>query len=148
MIKFPQLMKVTFSPTVKWSASSFSINTLLLYHTGFIPTSAFCQHTWHHYSAAVPHRLHPNISVLSTHMASSLCCCTTQASSQHQRSVNTHGIITLLLYHTGFIPTSAFCQHTWHHHDSSNHGNYIYSFQRPEPWPQAQYFFFLSDMHH
>lgn len=41
--KFPQLMKVTFSPAVKWSASSFSIHTLLPYQTGFIPISAFCQ---------------------------------------------------------------------------------------------------------
>lgn len=41
MMMFPQLIKVTVSPSVKVSASAPSIKTFGPYHTGFIPTSAF-----------------------------------------------------------------------------------------------------------
>lgn len=43
MIILPQFMNVTTSPSVRVSASAPSISTLEPYHTGFNPTSAFCE---------------------------------------------------------------------------------------------------------
>lgn len=43
MIILPQFMNVTTSPSVRVSASAPSIRTLEPYHTGFNPTSAFCE---------------------------------------------------------------------------------------------------------
>lgn len=47
MTRLPQLMKVTVSPSLKVSASAPSTSTLGPYHTGFTPTSAFCEETGH-----------------------------------------------------------------------------------------------------